>query len=108
MDFAVSADFKLKLKESKKRYVDLSREMEEDIKHQGDDNTNWNRCVLYSHLSIGTGTGRLENRKSGDYQDYSIIKIGQNTEKSPGDLGNLAGTQITVRNNQRTLMWKIL
>ena len=33
------------------------------------------------------GNGRFGNRKtSGDYPDYCVIKIGQNTEKSPGNL----------------------
>ena len=42
---------------------------------------------------IDKGTGRFRNmRKSGDYSDYSIIKIGQNTEKSPGDLRRLIVT----------------
>ena len=32
-------------------------------------------------------TGRLGNKRtSGDHPDDSIIKIGQNTEKIPGDL----------------------
>ena len=42
---------------------------------------------------IGTGTGRLgKKRGSGDQPSYSIVKIGQNTEKSPGDLRSLAVT----------------
>ena len=33
------------------------------------------------------GTGRLRNqRTSGDHLNYSIIKIGQNSKKSPGGL----------------------
>ena len=36
---------------------------------------------------IGIGTGGLGNKRtSGDYPNYFIIKIGQNTERSPGDL----------------------
>ena len=31
-------------------------------------------------------------RTCGDYPDYSMIKIGQNTEKSQGDLMRLAFT----------------
>ena len=35
---------------------------------------------------FGTGTGGLGNKRTnGDHPNYSIIKIGQNTEKSPGD-----------------------
>ena len=43
---------------------------------------------------------------SGDHPNYSIIKIGQNTEESPGDLKRLAVTQTPVRNHQLTLVWK--
>ena len=32
-------------------------------------------------------------RTSGDYPNYSITEIGQNTEKSPGDLRRFAVTQ---------------
>ena len=36
---------------------------------------------------IGTKTGGLRNkRRSGDRPNYSIVEIGQNTEKSPSDL----------------------
>ena len=37
-----------------------------------------------------TKVGRIGSRRtSGDHPDYIIIKIGQNTEKSPGDLSRL-------------------
>ena len=42
------------------------------------------------------------NRTSGDYPNYRITKIGHYTEKSSGDLGRLAATQIPVKNHQRT------
>ena len=48
----------------------------------------------YCHKRIGTRTGRLENIGTGeDCQNYSILEIGQNTEKSHGDLRILAVTQ---------------
>ena len=43
---------------------------------------------------------------SGDYKDYSIIKIGQNIEKIPGDLRRLAVARTLVKDRQPTLMWK--
>ena len=44
---------------------------------------------------ITKGTGRLGNKRtSGDHPDYNITKIGQNTEKSPGDFRRLA---VTIR-----------
>ena len=43
---------------------------------------------------------------SGDYPNYCIIEIGQNTEKNPGDLRRFTVTQTPVRNHQLTLVWK--
>ena len=49
------------------------------------------------------GTGRVENqRKNPDHPDYRMVEIGQNTEKSPGNLRNLAVTP--VKNHQQTLV----
>ena len=56
---------------------------------------------------IGEGTGRLRNqRTSRDHQDNSIIKISQNTEKSPGDSRRFVVTQNPVKNHQLTMVWK--
>ena len=46
----------------------------------------------------------LEISTSGDYPNYNIVEIGQNTAKSPGDLGRLALTQTPVKNHQLTLI----
>ena len=54
-------------------------------------------------------TGRLRNKGSSeDNPNYSIVKIGQNTEKCPGDLGKLVVTQTQVKDHQLTLMRKTL
>ena len=45
---------------------------------------------------------------SGDHRNYSIITIGQNTEKSPEDLKRFAGAQTPAENHQLTLVWKTL
>ena len=43
--------------------------------------------VLGSYQKIDKGTGVLENKRmSTDHPNNSIIKIGQNAKKSPGDL----------------------
>ena len=42
--------------------------------------------------------------RSGDYPNYSIHKIGQNTEKIPGDLRRLTVTQTPVRNHRLKLV----
>ena len=57
--------------------------------------------VAVEPISIGTipaglvkGFGRLRNKRiKRDHPDYSVFKIGQNTEKSPWDLRRLALTQ---------------
>ena len=38
---------------------------------------------------------------SGDHRNYSIVEIGQNTEKSPGDLKRIPVTQNPVFGNKR-------
>ncbi len=54
---------------------------------------------------VGTGTGGLGNNGTcGDYPNYGISEIGQNTEKGPGDLRRLASTQTPVKDQQLTLM----
>ena len=42
------------------------------------------------------------------HQDNSIIKIGQNSEESSGDLRRLVLSQTPVRNHQLTVAWKTL
>ena len=53
---------------------------------------NW--CAWYGHQRMGKGTGGIENQSTnGDHPNYTIVKIGQRTEKNPGDLRRLAVTQ---------------
>ena len=91
---------RVKLKESEKRneYLDLARKLKKKY--------NW---YAWNNLQrLGKETGRLGNKKtSGDHSDYSIIKIGQNTEKSPGDLRRLV-TQTPVKNHSPTMVRKTL
>ena len=111
MNFADPVDHRIKLKESEKRdkYLDLARELKKL----------WNMKVTIIPVvtdALGTvtkglvqGPEDLEIRvTSGDHPNYSIVEIGQNTEKSPGDLRRLTVTQTPVRNHQWTLVWKTL
>ena len=69
------------------------------MEQESDDYTNCNWCSWYIQPMIGTRTGGLGNNGTGeDCPNYSIIEIGQNTEKSPGDLRRLAVTQTPVEN----------
>ena len=99
VNFPFPADHWLKIKESGKsdKYLDLSREQKKSMEHAGDGDTNCNWSALKNRQRIIKGTWRLENeRTTGDYPDRSIIKISQNTEKSPGDLMWLAVTLTLV------------
>ena len=79
------------------------------MEHGSDHNTICNWCSWYSHQMIGTRTGGLGNNGTGgDCPKYSIVEIGQNTEKSPGSFKRLAATQTLVENHQLKLMWKTL
>ena len=40
----------------------------------------------------------------GDYLDYNIINICQNTEKSPGDFRRVAAIQTPLKNSQMSKM----
>ena len=80
----------IKLKENEKsdKYLDLARELKKT----------WNSKVTVIPVvtGVGIGTGGLGN--------YYIITIGQNTEKSPGDLMRLAVSQTLVRSHLMMLM----
>ena len=57
------------------------------MEHESDGDTNCNRCTWNNSQRMDKGTRRHRNQRTGrDHPDYSIVKIGQNTEKSPGDL----------------------
>ena len=109
MDFIIQAGHKVKLKESEKwdKYPDLACELKKTLEHESDNDTNCNWCTQYRHQKIGTGTGRLGNKKtSGDHPNYRIAEINQNTKNSPGDLRRLAVT--SVENHLLTLVRKTL
>ena len=95
-----SRQTRVKIKESEKRdkYLDLARELKKTMDHEGDSDASCGWCTWNNTQMIGKGTGRLENeRKSKGHSDDSIIKIDQNTEKSLGDLRQLAVTQTSKK-----------
>ena len=51
VDFAVSADHRIKPKESEKKdkYLDLARELKKTMEHEGDDYTNRDWYIRYSN-----------------------------------------------------------
>ena len=72
----------------------------------------WNNKLTFIPIIIdalgkvtnkGTG-GHGNKRTKGDYPKNSINEIGQNTEKSPGDLRRIAVTKTPVEDHLLTLM----
>ena len=79
------------------------------MEHEGDGDTNCDWCTRNNPQMTGKETGKLESKwTSWDHPNYSIIEIGQNTEKSSRDLGRLAISQTPVEKRQQTLVWKTL
>ena len=72
---------------------------------KGDGNTNCSWCTWNGPQKLGKGTGRIGNqRKNRDQQDYRFVEIGQDTEKSPGNLRRLAVIQTPMKDHQETLV----
>ena len=59
--------------------------------------------IVTKRLVQGTG-GTGNRRTSGDHPNYSIVEIGQNTKKSPGDMTRLTVTQTPGKEHQLTLI----
>ena len=100
VDFAVTADHRIKLKECEKKnkYLDLARKLKKLWNMQG-------TIIPIVISAFGTVTGGLGSwRTSGDHSNFCIIENGHNTGKSHGDLRRLAVTQTPVENHQLNLM----
>ena len=103
MDLAVLADHRVKIRENEKERL-TSCQRAKNLRnmkvtvistgHKGDINTNFNWCTWNDPQRLSKRTGEVRNRRtSGDHPNYCIVVVGQNTEKSPGDLRRLAVTQ---------------
>ena len=88
MNISVPADQRVKIKEKRDKYLDLDRELD----------YNWG--AQNSLLVRG-----LEKLEIGVFSE-TITKMGQNSEKSTGDLRRLAVTQTPVKDHQLDLVWK--
>ena len=79
------------------------------MEHESDGDTDDNWRGRYNHQRIGKATERFSNKRtSEDYSNYSITKIGLNTEESPGDLRRFTVRQTPVEDHLQMLLWKTL
>ena len=77
------------------------------MKHKGDSDTNFRWWARNRFQGLEKGIGRRRNQKKNrEHPDYSIVEIGQDIEKSPGDLRTFAVTQTPMKDHQLTMMWK--
>ena len=62
VDIAVPADNKMKMKESETidKYMDLARELKNDVECEGDDDSNYSCYTGNSFQMLGTGPSRLQ------------------------------------------------
>ena len=96
--FVVPVNHIVKLKENEKKdkYLDLARELKKTVEHKNDGDTNCN-CALSTVTK-----GLLKDLEiSRELQNYWIIEIGKNTEKSAGDLRRLGVIQTQRKKHQR-------
>ena len=74
-------------------------------KGHNDNNCNWFDCNRPQRLE--KRAGKVGNRRiSWNHPSYSIGEIGQNIEKSPGDLRRLDVSQTLVNDQQLMPVWK--
>ena len=109
MDFDVPTDHRVNIKENetKDKYLDLVGELKKNGEYEDDGDTNCNRRSWNGFQRLRKSVGRIGNRGTNrNYSNSSIVKIGQNIEKSPGDLKKFAETP--VKDHQLTLAWKTL
>ena len=97
VDFVVPVDYRVKIKESKKRDEDIARELRMLMKM-----TVFPIVFGAVGMIIKSLVSELEELEIGG----RVIKIGQNTEKSHGDLKGLAIIQTPVKDHQLTPVWK--
>ena len=104
VDFDVSAN-QIENKIKRKHFYP-ARELK-SMEHEGNVDTSFNCYTRNNPQKFGKWTRKLRNqRMSGDHRNYNMIKIGQNTDRSPLDLRRLSITQAPMKDHQLTLVWK--
>ena len=81
-------------------------DQEKTMEHERNSVANCNWCTWNNPQKTSKETEQLESKRTSGDHPSNIIKIGQNTEKSPEDLRRLAVTQTPVRNHLLTLVRK--
>ena len=100
----------MKIKESEKERQVLGNclRTKKDVYYESDGEPNCNWRSWNGPRMLVKKTDRVGNRcKNQDYQIYSIVEIGQNAKKRPGELRRFAVTQNPLKAHQLTPVKKI-
>ena len=78
--------------------IELSQRTQKAVEYESDGDTYTNQHAWNSSQWVGKRKRIVVKRRANrNHPNHSIIKIGQNTEKSPGDLRGLAVSQNPVK-----------
>ena len=73
-------------KRDDKQLLEPCQRTKKAVEPEGEGDTNCNWCSWNGSQRLGKGSGRVGNRRmSRDHPNYCIVKITQNTSKSPGE-----------------------
>ena len=95
-----------KRKRKDKQIIGSYQRAEKTVEYHGDGDTNCRWCTWKSPQRLVKETRGMVNRSKNQDLDYSIVKIGKNTEKSPGDPRRFSITQTPVKDQKLKLVWK--
>ena len=98
---------KQRKQKEKKEVLRPHQRTEKIVEHEGNGDTCCDWRGWNGPLRLGKGAGRDENQEMNrGNQNYCMVKIDQNTEKSHGDLRRLAIIQSPGKGSQLTLVRK--
>ena len=84
---------KIKESEKKRQVLRPCQRTKKAVEQVSDGDTNCSWYTWNDSHKLSKGAGKVGNRRTNrDYPNYSIVEIGQNTEKYPGDMRRLAIT----------------
>ena len=99
---------KLKESEKKEKYLKLDRVLK-NIEYENDGEASFNWRTRNSHQRMDKGNNVIGNKRVSLNNLYSsVVKIGQNTKKNPGDFRRLVVTQTPVKGHQQIVVRKTL
>ena len=93
------------MKQKVRQVLEPYQRTKTSLKNESDSDTNCSWCLWNGSQRLGMSAGKIGNhRTKRDHQNYSIVKIDQNTGKSPGDQRRLNVIQTPVKDHHHVFM----